>query len=383
MLTPPVSREQLKARLNSFETTAATISLDEAATAYLEGSEAAAEVDSADQAADVQTGVRETRARRKRNHDQFDLDEPSSSRAQPELPAKRRRSRNVPIATDFMDSSGATNNRSVSPGQQADSGPQMVVGIVSKAASQTAMSGQEEEEDPFNYAEDAVDGDYQPPRPTTPVSAVIRSEEESRDVTPLSNETSLPLSERILRLNKVIEPDYRMREKDIERGRKRASNGLLLTKDGKIDRRSLRFLGDQENQLPSRWSMAPETPRPGAHNIASQQLSDHFEPPALPSIEQPEFVLDSRSTPQPQLGSLGSSIKLRDQKPFKCGFCKKQYTSRPGLSYHQEHAKNPGCREGEGNVSPKEFTCDMCSGKFVDLQRLDKVRACSSPFGGP
>lgn len=200
---------------------------------------------------------------------------------------------------------------------------------------QPTIYGQDEESQ-FNYVEDEGDNDYLPP--TTPISETVPSGVEGRrDFTPRPEETSLPLTAQILHLNKVIEPDYRMLGKDAERGRKRASNGLLFTKDGKVDRRSLRFLRDQENQTPSRCSLAPETPATGSQHVASQQLSDPFENPVLPSIEQFESALTPRSTPHPRSGPMSDFVTPRDQKPFKYGSCKKQYTSRAGLKYVSSH----------------------------------------------
>jgi hypothetical protein len=327
LLTLPLPRKQLKARLNSFENPA-TNSLERPENTCLERPEHTVGAGPTLHRNEVQTSARETRSRRKRNYDQVDGDGQTPHGNQAEPPAMKRRSRNMPINTE---SCVAAEDNSVRPVQQIHARSQMVIEIVSRP-SQPAMPGQDGGGQ-FNYVEDEVDDDCRPPRPTTPISAITRSgEEERRDVAPLPDETSLPLSERILRLNKVIEPDYRMIAKDTERGRKRASNRLLLTKDGKVDIRSLCFLGDQENQTPSRWSLAPEAPH-RALDVASQQLSDPLELPVLPSIERFETAPEPRPTPQARSGSLSSSITPRNHKPFKCGSCKKQYTTRAGLKY--------------------------------------------------
>lgn len=363
---------QLKARLSNFENPATSL-LEEAAIPSLEGPASTAEASLAHHLNEAQTSVRETRSRRKGDHDQIEISGTSSVDYQRELPAKRRRTRIKPVNGT---STAAAENTSTRPEQQFNARSRLVIEIPSSKGATHSVIPSQDEELHFNSVEDEVNDDYQPLGPATPVSG----EDARMDVTPPVDETSLPLSERILHQNKIIEPDYRMREKDFQRGRKRALNELLLTNDSKVNRRSRRFLGDQESQTPSRWSLAPETPRTGTQDIASQQLADPFELPVLPSIEHFESVLHPRFTPQPQPGSLSSSITPRALKPLKCGSCKKQYTSRTGLKYHQEHAKSAECRQGEGNVSHGEFTCDMCGSKFVDLQRLDKHR-CRGELG--
>jgi hypothetical protein len=279
-----------------------------------------------------QTNVRETRSQRKRNHDQFDEDELSSYCELLALPAKRRRSKNIPVNKD---STGYAQNNSVGRGQKINASSRLVVEIdLSNGPRHPTIQGHDEEAQ-FNGVEDEENNDYPPP--TTPIFETAPSGEGRREFTPLPEGTTLPLTERILHLNKVIEPNFQMLGKDVERGRKRASNGLLFTKDGKVDRRSLRFLKDQENQTPSRCSLAPETPENRSQQVASQQLSDPFELPVLPSIEQFESAPKPRSTPHPRSGPISDLATPRDQKPFKCGSCKKQYTSRAGLIYVGSH----------------------------------------------
>ena len=351
LLTPSFLRGRLKARLSNFENPAASL-LEEATVASLECPASTAEAGLALHLNEAQTSVRETRSRRKRNHDQIDISGTSLVDDWEELPAKRRGTGIKPVSGI---STAAADNTSTRPEQQFNARSRLVIEIPwSKGATHSVIPSQGEALQ-SNSGEDEVGDDYQPLRSTTPVSG----EDARMDVTPPVDETSLPLSERTLHLNKTIEPDYRIRRKELQWGRKRASNGLLLTKDSKVDRRSRRFLGDQESQTPSRWSLAPETPRTGPQDVASQQLADPFELPVLPSIEHFEPALHPRSTPQPQPGSLSSSITPRALKPLKCGSCKKQYTSRKGLKYHQDHAKSAECRQGEGNVSPGELTCDM------------------------
>jgi len=127
---PWVQREQIKARLDSFEHTA-TNSIEEQAIDSLEGPEATSlEVPASTtyQTKKIQTSVRKTRSQRKRNHDQIDLDGPSSNVDQLELLIKRKRSRNVPISTE---SSTTVDNNSVVPGQQAKAKSRMVIEIIS------------------------------------------------------------------------------------------------------------------------------------------------------------------------------------------------------------------------------------------------------------
>jgi hypothetical protein len=284
-------REQLKARLSSFES-AATSSLDETANISLAVSESTSAGCPPHPPRKPQTNVRETRSRRKRNHDQFNEDELSSYDELLALPAKSIRSKNIPVNKD---STVPAQKISVGRGQKNNANSRMVIEIDSSNGPRQPTIHRQDDEAQFNYVKDEEDDDYRPP--TTPIPATAPSGvEERRDFTPLPEETSLPLTERILHLNKVIEPDYRMLVKDVERGRKRASNGLLFTKDGKVDRRSLRFLRDQENQTPSRCSLAPVTPETRSQRVASQQLSDPFELPVLPSIEQFESAPKPRST---------------------------------------------------------------------------------------
>jgi hypothetical protein len=365
--------EQMKTRLNGFEDPAMDSSEEIASTSVNDSASTALYLKG------KQIRVRDTRSQRKRNHDQVD---------------------------GGLNSNGAQplsiENCSIEPRQQINSRSRVVIEIPLSKGPSHMVTPRQDRVDEINYVEDEADDDYQPPGPVTPLSALsctrLQGENGVREMTPLPVDTSLPLSERILRLNKVIEPDYRMLEKDILQSRKRASNGLLLTKDGKVDRRSLRFLGDQENWTPSRSSVAPEDSMIGARNGAARQLLGPCVLPIVPSTEQSESALPPRWTPQPQPGFLSSSITPRDQKPFKCGSCKKQYTTRVGLKYvsfslspfstgktntvaqHMDHSKNAACRGGEGNTSPEEFTCEMCQGKFGDLQRLDKVRSYSCPF---
>jgi hypothetical protein len=353
LLTLATFREYLKARLNNFESPATGL-LEDPATASLEDPSSTTKARSVPRLDKIQTGARDTRSRRKRNHDQIEFSGTSFPDDQQELPVKRRRIRKKTVDPTSL---VVADNTSTSAEQQANARSRMVVEIHSSKETSHSVTPDRDEE--FNYAEEEEDADYQPQRLTTPVSEGTQSGEDARiGFTPPLDEITLPLSERILRLNKIIEPDYRMREKDLERGRKRASNGLLLTKDGKVDRRSLRFLGDQENQTPSRWSLAPKALRTGSETVANHQLSDPFELPIFASIENFASGLDHRSTSQ-RSDPLRSSTTPRDQKPFKCGTCKKQYTSRSSLKYHQEHAKNDECKKGEGNVSPEEFSCTM------------------------
>jgi hypothetical protein len=299
-----LSRERLKARLFTFENAETTLMETE-----------------------LQTSVTERQSRRKRKNTHINDIEPSSHFDQLERSAKRRFSSNTPIDLEYSD---AIRSNSVLPDPQIKARSQMVVGIVSKETAHSTLPSQDNESQ-FDYVQNEVDDDYEPPYPTTPVSAIIRSVEEGRDSTP-PNEDSMPLSERILNLDKIIEPDLRMRELDVQLGRQRTPCGLLLTKDGKVDRRSLRYvgdLGDQETEILSRWSMAPETP---VHRVARIQLPDASELPVLPSIEHFESILET-THPQLRSSSRSSSITPRDQKPFKCGACKKSYRNRSGLRY--------------------------------------------------
>lgn len=325
-------REQLKARLTSFEN-AAPSSLDETANISFALPESSSAESPAHPPRKPQTNVRETRSRRKRNHDEFNEDELSSYGELLALPAKSRRSKNIPVNKH---STVHAQKNSVGRKQKINASSRLVIEIDSSNGPREPTIHGQDEEARFNYVEDEGDNDYLPP--TTPISETAPSGVEGRrDFTPLPEGTSLPLIERILHLNKVIEPDYRMLGKDVERGRQRALNGLLFTKDGKVDRRSLRFLRDQENQTPSRCSLAPETPETGSQHVASQQLSDPFELPVLPSIEQFESALKPRSTPRPRSGPVSDFVTPRDHNPFKCGSCKKNYTSRAGLKYVSPH----------------------------------------------
>ena len=226
----------------------------------------------------------------------------------------------------------------------------MVVEIISKGALRSTIPSQDTEarcddaqvevEEPhttisspaaeyqLNYAQGDVDNDCHPPCPATP--AIERAREEEKGESTLIQKTSLPLAERMQHLNKSLEPDYHKLDRDFQLGRKRSSNGVLLTKSGKVDRRSSRRLGHQENQTPSRWSIAPETP---AARLATDRLSDPFETPVLPSIEQSASGLEHGSNRQLQSDPSSRPIKSKDTKLFACGHCKKQYTSRQSLKY--------------------------------------------------
>jgi hypothetical protein len=358
LLTLLSLREQLKARLSSFEN-AATSSSDEIANVSFAVPESTSAEFPVHPPSKPQVNVRETRSRRKRNHDEFNEDELSSYGELLALPAKRRRSKDIPVNKD---STIPTPKKSVGRGQKINANSRMVIEIdSSNGPRQPTIHGQDDEAQ-FNYGEDEGDDDYRPP--TTPISATAPSGVDERtDFTPLPEESSLPLTERILHLNKVTEPDYRMLGKDVERGRKRASNGLLFTKDGKVDRRSLRFLRDQENQTPSRCSLAPETPETRSQHVASQQLSDPFELPTLPSIEQFESALKPRSTPYPRSGPMNDLVTPRDQKPFICGSCKKQYTSRAGLKYVISHTSRVSKISADKHDSTKTMRRVMRVGK--------------------
>jgi hypothetical protein len=351
-------REQLKARLNSFENVA-TSSLDETANNSLAVPENISAECQVHPPRKPQINVRETRSRCKRNHDQFDEDELSSYCELLALPAKRRRSKNIPVNKD---STVYAQKNSVGRGQKFNASTRLVVEIDSSNGPRHPTIHGHDEEAQFNNVEHEENNDYPPP--TTPIFETAPSGVEGRrEFTPLPEQTSLPLTERILHLNKVIEPDYQMLGKDVERGRKRASNGLLFTKDGKVDRRSLRFLKDQENQTPSRCSLAPETPEHRIQHVASQQSSDPFELPVLPSIEQFESAPKPRSTPHPRSGPMSDLATPRDQKPFKCGSCKKQYTSRAGLQYVGSHTPRIPRISADKNDSTKTMRRVMRVGK--------------------
>jgi len=203
--------------------------------------------------------------------------------------------------------------------------------------SSDAISDQDDEQSQFDYPEDETDHDYQPPEPATPVSTFMRSGDKgTTDIASPADLAALPMSERILSLKTVVEPHTSMRNIDMRLGRKRASNGLLLTKDGKVDRRCLRGLsvsGDEENQPFSRSSLPPEETQNGAQHIVNQQLPDPFERPILPSTEQFQSALERCLTPQPKSSSLNFSITPRDPKPYKCGSCGKAYVARAGLQH--------------------------------------------------
>lgn len=278
--------------------------------------------------------LRGTRSRRKRNHDEVHEHGINSQVEQPERPVKKRRTRNMPTTAnkDF-----SAEDSFVARDQQKNSRSRMVVEIPSsKKVSLGVMPGHDEVGE-FNYVEEEVDDDYQPPGPVTIIAALTHhrapGESGEREITSLSNGTILPLSERLLHSNKVLEPDHRMLAKNISPSRSRAANGLLLSKDGKVDRRSLRFLRDQENRVLSPSSFLPTAPMIEAQVAAAQQNSDSFASHVLPSIEQADSALDPPSLPQLWPGSLSGSVILRDQKPFKCDSCKNRYTSRGGLRY--------------------------------------------------
>lgn len=292
---------QLNTRLRSLESPPST---DAAGTAHI--------------TEEMPTGVRETRSRRKRNHSQIDTVEATSQLTQavsPELPTKRRRTRNIPTSTEVSTAevdSAAGWNRLESARKQKANG----------SLSSDAISDQDDEQSQFDYPEDETDHDYQPPEPATPVSTFMRSGDKgTTDIASPADLAALPMSERIFSLKTVVEPHTWMRNIDMMLGRKRASNGLLLTKDGKVDRRCLRGLsvsGDEENQPFSRSSLAPEETQNGAQHIVNQQLQDPFE---------------RCLTPQPKSSSLNFSITPRDPKPYKCGSCGKAYVARSGLQH--------------------------------------------------
>ena len=157
-----------------------------------------------------------------------------------------------------------------------------------------------------------------------------------------------------------------MRELDVQLGRQRTPCGLLLTKDGKVDRRSLRYvgdLGDQENEILSRWSMAPETP---VHRVARIQLPDASELPVLPSIEHFESILET-THPQLRSSSRSCSITPRDQKPFKCGACKKSYRNRSGLRYVR-----PIC-PFMSSYTNNTIAHGACNGRCLQAKRRQRV----------
>jgi hypothetical protein len=239
----------------------------------------------------------------------------------------------MPANTELLSTEGDSSN---GPKRRAGARKRNVIEIVSsERASDSPVPGQYEEQGQFNYVDDEVDDDYEPYEPATPVSGFAHSGSKERtDLTSLTKQ--LPMSEQILRLKTVLELDHATRKKDIERGRKRAPNGLLLTKDGKVDRRSLRLfncLGNEENQTPNRSSLAPENDQAGGQEVSDQQSSGRFKIPVLPSVEQVEFSLETRSTPQSLFSSSNLAITPRDPRPFKCGSCNKEYVARAGLRY--------------------------------------------------
>ncbi len=317
--------EQLKTRINS-----------------LEGPASNAAVGIAHSSKETHTGGRDTRARRKRNQSQMHSDEPTPHDGQamsPELPTKRRKTRKSPT---HAEAAAAENNISNGQNRQADARKRDAVDIpTSEGASSSPILDEDEEQGQFNYVEDDSDDDYQPPEPATPVLESRRSGGEGRtDFTSAAAPASLPTSEHILHLKTVLEPDNRMRKSDIARGRNRAPNGLLLTKYGTVDRRSLRLFKlfeNEENLTPSRPSLASETLQAGHKNIVDQQSSDPLELPLLPSIERIGSALEARSTPQPGSSSSNFSMTPRVPKPFKCGSCDKQYVARSGLQYVSSH----------------------------------------------
>jgi hypothetical protein len=346
----------------------------------------------------------------KRKRNQID-DENNSGHydMNPELPAKRQR---IPNPTKY-----AIENPAILQGVSAKGDPdfpptssdnyeapdmppptsnkRLVIEIPSSRPdiSRSRVS-QYDERGKLVYEED-IDDNYRPNFPKNkPISSVSALSRPKRRVsstvmpnTPISASTSSPRA-----LRPSVAPESHSNIKvDLCTGKLRDQNGALITSEGKIDGRSLRYKKQPLRELdinppanPSPASPPKDTARPSDTRVSSSLT---FVKPMVPPLCARQNVMTPASETRgrsssvismsmpPPLGRSNSTELSSSQphpKPFKCGGCGVHYRTICGLQYHKENS-SLSCKSPEKDEIPMEFKCGDCGKMWKTVGQYEQV----------
>jgi hypothetical protein len=350
----------------------------------------------------------------KRKRNQID-DENNSGHydMSPELPAKRQRIPNSIVSAiensaalqgvsaredpDFPLTS--SDNYEILDMPPPTSNKRLVIEITSSRPdiSRSRVS-QYDERGKFVYEEEDIDDNYRPNFPKnkliSSVSALSRPRRRASSTvmpnTPISASTSSPRA-----LRSSVAPESHSNIKiDLCTGKFRDQTGALITPEGKIDGRSLRYKKQPLRELDSNAPANPgpasppkDTARPSDTRVSS---SPTFVKPMLPphrarqNVTTPASETRGRSSSvismsmsmPPPLGCSSSTEPSSTQphpKPFQCGGCGVRCRAIGGLEYHKENSSSPSCKSTEKDEIPTEFKCSDCGKRWKTVGQYEQV----------
>jgi hypothetical protein len=255
---------------------------------------------------------------------------------------------------------------------------------------------QYDERGKFVYEEEDIDDNYRPNLPQnkliSSVSALSRPRRRASSTvmpnTPISASTPTPRE-----LRSSIAPKLNSNIKvDLCTDKLRDQNGALITLEGKIDGRSLRYkklpLRALDSNTPANPGPAPplkDTARPSDTPVSS---SPTFVKPMLPPLRAHQNVMTPATETEDRSSSVISmsmppsspSSSQPHPKPFQCGGCGIRYPAICSLQYHKENASSPSCKLPEKDDIPTEFKCSDCSKTWTTVGQYEQVFLSHFPF---
>jgi hypothetical protein len=268
------------------------------------------------------------------------------------------------------------------PDMPPTSNKRLVIEITSsKPDISPSRVSQYDERGKFVYEEENIDDNYRPNFPKnkliSSVSALSRPRRRASSTvipnTPISAFTPSPRE-----LRSSVAPESHSNIKvDLCTGKLRDQNGALITSEGKIDGRSLRYKKLPLRELDSNTAADPgpasppkDTARPSDTRVDSSPI---FVKPMLPrqNVMTPASEMGYRSNSVMSMSMPPSSQP--HPKPFQCGGCGVRYRAVGGLEYHKEISSSPSCKSPEKDEIPMEFKCSDCGKTWKTVGQYEQV----------
>jgi hypothetical protein len=313
----------------------------------------------------------------------------------PKAPAKRQR---IPYSTKSAIESStilqarqdpdfpltSSDNYETSDMPPPTSNKRLVIEITSsKPDISRSRVSQYDERGKFVYEEEDIDNNYRPNfpkhKPISSISALSRpSRQASSTVMPNTPISAFTPSPRELRSSVAPESHSNIKV-DLCTGKLRDRNGALITSEGKIDGRSLRYKNLPLRELDCNTS-TPANPGPASPLKDTARPSDtpvSFVKPMLPPLRGCQNVM----TPASEARHCSSSVISMSMppssqphpKPFQCGGCGVRYRAIGGLEYHKEISSSLSCKSPENGETPTEFKCGDCGKTWKTVGQYEQV----------
>jgi hypothetical protein len=333
--------------------------------------------------------------KRKRNQ----IDDENNSRhydTSPELPGKRQRIPNS-IKSAIEDSvvlqgipTTSSDNYKAPNLQPPTSNKRLVIEIPSlRPDISRSRVSQYDDCGKFVYEEEDIGDNHRPNFPISKlissVSALSRPRRRASSIfmpnTPISAFTPSP---RELQSSVASESHSNIKV-DLRTGKLRDRNGALITSEGEIDDRSLRYkklpLRELDSNTPANPGLASppkDTTHPSDTPVSS---SPTFVKPMLPSHRARQNIM----TPASETGDRSSSVLPMSMppssssssqphpKPFKCSGCGVRYRAFGALKYHKENSSSPSCKSPENDEIPTEFKYSDCGKTWRAVGQYEQV----------